>query len=60
MKKILISLAILATLTTNYPVQAQVMGFLKSEKINGNIKYCYYSNGVILTIYSYELCKLTT
>jgi hypothetical protein len=33
-----------------------VMGFLKNQKINGLLKYCYYSNGVITTINSYELC----
>ena len=36
-----------------------VFGTLVSETINGSLKYCKYSNGVVITIKSYEMCPVT-
>lgn len=36
-----------------------VFGTLVSETINGSLKYCKYSNGVVITIKSYEVCPVT-
>ena len=36
-----------------------VTGFLQSESINGGLKYCYYSNGAILTVASHSLCPMS-
>ena len=35
-----------------------VPGFLEGERVNGLKKYCYYNNGTIITIKSYQLCPL--
>ena len=34
-------------------------GTLVSEQINGGLKYCQYSNGVILTVNSWDICPIT-
>jgi hypothetical protein len=52
MKKMLIALTIATACGSAYAV----FGTLVGEKINGGLKYCTYSNGVILTINSYEVC----
>ena len=36
-----------------------VFGTLVSETVNGSLKYCKYSNGVVITIKSYEVCPVT-
>jgi len=36
-----------------------VMGTLTSQSVNGSLRYCKYSNGVIVTVNSYELCPVT-
>ena len=36
-----------------------VMGILTGQSINGGLRYCQYSNGVIVTVNSYELCPVT-
>lgn len=36
-----------------------VMGFLTDQSTKGLNKYCEYSNGVIITISSVELCPLS-
>jgi hypothetical protein len=33
-------------------------GFLNGERTQGMNKYCYYSNGVVITINSISLCPL--
>jgi hypothetical protein len=35
-------------------------GFLNSQEVNGTLRYCKYSNGVIRTISSVSLCPLQT
>jgi len=55
MKKTLAALAILLTCSSAFAI----MGFLQSEQVNGSVKYCKYSNGVIVTVQSYELCPLS-
>ena len=34
-------------------------GFLESESENGTLRYCKYSNGVIITISSPKICPLS-
>jgi hypothetical protein len=34
-------------------------GFLTDQRLNGSLRYCTYSNGVILTISSLSLCPLS-
>lgn len=36
-----------------------VTGYLQGEQTNGMLKYCKYSNGVIITVNSFELCPLS-
>lgn len=36
-----------------------LMGFLEDEFTNGSLKYCYYSNGVVITVKSYKLCPIS-
>ncbi len=33
-------------------------GFLESESENGTLRYCKYSNGVVITISSLRICPL--
>lgn len=35
------------------------MGFLQGQSTNGMLRYCKYSNGVIITINIVELCPLS-
>lgn len=39
---------------------AGLIGFLQSQSVNGFLRYCRYSNGVVNTINSVELCPLNT
>ena len=41
-------------------VAAASFGSLVSREISGSNQYCKYSNGVIVTIKSYEVCPTTT
>ena len=34
-------------------------GALEKEWVKDSLKYCKYSNGVILTVKAYELCPIT-
>ena len=36
-----------------------IYGALQGSEVNGNLQYCYYSNGVILTVSSVELCPIS-
>ena len=57
MKKLILALAILSTTAPAFAL----MGFLQSESVNyaQNVKYCRYSNGVILTVSPISLCPLS-
>jgi hypothetical protein len=37
-----------------------LMGFLQSQSVNGTLRYCRYSNGIINTVNSIDLCPLNT
>jgi hypothetical protein len=37
-----------------------VVGFLQNQSVNGMLRYCRYSNGVVVTISSVSLCPLNT
>lgn len=37
-----------------------LMGFLQNQSVNGLLRYCRYSNGVVNTISSTDLCPLNT
>lgn len=39
---------------------AYVTGYIKSQSVNGSLKYCNYSNGAVLTVASYALCPNST
>lgn len=39
---------------------AYVTGFLRSQSMNGSLRYCNYSNGIVRTIAAHELCALDT
>ena len=39
--------------------KAQIFGALDHEYVKGMWKYCYYTNGKVVTIKSYELCPIT-
>jgi hypothetical protein len=43
----------------NIPVGGMV-GFLKNQSVNGFLRYCRYSNGVVNTINSTDLCPMQT
>jgi hypothetical protein len=43
----------------NAPVSSMA-GFLKSQSISGFLRYCAYSNGIVTTINSIDLCPLQT
>ena len=55
MKRIILALAILSTTAPAFAL----MGFLQSQSTSGMMRYCVYSNGVIITISSIALCPLT-
>lgn len=42
------------------PPATGMMGFLQSQSVNGMLRYCRYSNGVVNTINSMNLCPLNT
>lgn len=42
------------------PASAGGLGFLKNQSVNGTLKYCHYSNGVVNTISSIDLCPMST
>ena len=50
-------LSVIALLVVAGPALA--FGSLVSQQVNGSLRYCKYSNGVIVTINSYELCPVT-
>lgn len=35
-------------------------GILQSEEVNGMLKYCKYSNGVIITVQMHEFCPMSS
>lgn len=40
------------------PMPGVMMGFLKTQQVNGFLRYCTYSNGVVLTVQSVDLCPM--
>jgi len=42
------------------PGNAYVTGFLRSQSVNGTMKYCNYSNGAVITLAAYQLCPMST
>jgi hypothetical protein len=45
------------------PTSPQMMvlpGYLKSQSVNGSLRYCSYSNGVVSTVASVTLCPMNT
>ena len=48
-----------ASITFPFLVVAASFGSLVSSETSGQNKYCKYSNGVILTVKSYEVCPTT-
>ncbi len=55
MKKVLF--AVVATMVCASALA--IPGFLQSQTVNGSVKYCRYSNGVILTVGIIDLCPLS-
>lgn len=55
MKKFLMAI-ILASITVS---AYAIFGSLVEQKTNGALKYCKYSNGVIITVNNYELCPIS-
>jgi hypothetical protein len=39
---------------------AVILGFLQNQSVNGALRYCRYSNGVVTTIRSVDLCPVNT
>lgn len=54
MKKAIIVCALFAS-----TVAFAMGGVLDSEHTNGTVKYCKYSNDVIITIASYKMCPMS-
>lgn len=50
---------VLAIIAMSICASAWAFGSLVGEQVNGSVKYCKYSNGVIITVNSYELCPIT-
>lgn len=40
------------------PQSGGMMGFLQSQSVNGLLRYCRYSNGVVNTVNAVELCPM--
>lgn len=57
MKMKFVLAAAILSLSTNSAFA--VVGIIDEEWTNGSLKYCSYSNGVIITIKSYKLCPVT-
>lgn len=51
---------VLAPAVSTATAPVGLMGFLQSQSVNGFLRYCKYSNGVINTISSVSLCPLST
>lgn len=61
MKSIALVLTLVLTLALSaLTAQAQLIGFLERQWTEGPYRYCKYTNGVIITIKSVELCPLST
>lgn len=49
---------------TSYPPRpagnAYVTGYLRSNTVNGSIKYCNYSNGAVVSVASHQICPSST
>jgi hypothetical protein len=43
----------------NTPTPTGIYGGLQSQSINGQLKYCRYSNGVVTTISSWAICPVS-
>lgn len=55
MKKTFAAILVMAICTSAFAM----FGSLVGEQTNGNVKYCKYSNGVIITIESYKVCPVS-
>jgi hypothetical protein len=55
MNKPFITLALLSF----HLVAVAAFGTLTGTSVNGENRYCKYSNGVVITIKSYEVCPTT-
>ncbi len=53
--KVLVGIIALLTAASAFAV----FGTLVGQSIKGSLKYCEYSNGVILTIASYQICPVS-
>jgi len=57
MKSLLTAVALTAALASTNALA--ITGFLNGQSTSGMHRYCYYSNGVILTISATSLCPLS-
>ena len=55
MKKLLITLFALASMAS----LAYATGMYTGEKMNGNKKYCYYTDGTVITIEYTGMCPMS-